>query len=96
MLNQFRQQKKVILALELERMEAELSLNFVKRARIETLSEDLPKINKSDFDFLRQVCSILNIFDIRTKKVVFNFDLKMWNYLSSQARFLQHQQLSQL
>ena len=61
MLNVFRKQKKVLLAIQYE---DQVATNRPKRARIE-----IPNLNASDFEFLNNVCAILEIFDKETHKV---------------------------
>jgi hypothetical protein len=68
MLQSFREQKKALLKIESERR----GFGQVKRARTEIITEELPSLEPDDFDFLRQLCPLLQIFNRETEKV--------WNF----------------
>jgi hypothetical protein len=68
MLKAFYEKKKILLAIEGERR------GFgVKRARMDEIPEHLPHLEPEDFEFLKQICPLLEIFHIETKKVIANF-----------------------
>lgn len=71
MLDSFREQRNCILSVEYERASDIFSSTYSKRARRETISKDLPRITVEDFDFLKQICPILKIFDDETKNVAY-------------------------
>jgi hypothetical protein len=69
----FLKERKSILAIEQERGSnvGQFNFNSSKRARRETISDNVPNISTEDFIFLAHLCAILKIFDEETKKVEF-------------------------
>jgi len=68
-LKTFYEKKKILLAIEGERR------GFgVKKARMDEIPEHLPNLEPNDFEFLKQICPLLEIFHIETKKVIANLN----------------------
>nr|CAD2206945.1 unnamed protein product [Meloidogyne enterolobii] len=66
MLKEFRDQKKVIMAIEGERRG--FAANQAKRAKTDYIPESLPSLDMSDFELLRAICPIMEIFNKETEK----------------------------
>nr|CAD2194718.1 unnamed protein product [Meloidogyne enterolobii] len=66
MLKEFRDQKKVIMAIEGERRG--FAANQAKRAKTDYIPESLPSLDMSDFELLRALCPIMEIFNKETEK----------------------------
>ena len=75
--------------MELERMQKEAGIiSLPKRPRLQGMDVvpvNLPHISATDFEFLRYVCPILQIFDTETLKVIF---FKKFKYLIFMFSFL--------
>jgi hypothetical protein len=73
MLISFKEQKRAILSMELERAQRNAGIiNLPKRSRLqggETIGKNLPNITAIDFEQIKHLCPILEIFDKITLKV---------------------------
>lgn len=69
MLKVFWEQRKPLLALQLERQQQEAGILPKPAKRPRLANSALPSINADDFRLIRNICLILEIFDIETKKV---------------------------
>jgi hypothetical protein len=69
----FKEQKKAILSMELERAQRNAGIiNPPKRPRLqgdETIGKNPPNITAMDFEQIKHLCPILEIFDKITLKV---------------------------
>jgi hypothetical protein len=74
MLLSFKEQKKAILSMELERAQRNAGIiNPPKRPRLqgdETIEKNRPNITPNDFEKIKYLCPILEIFDKITLKVL--------------------------
>jgi len=71
MLSKFREQKKVVLSIELDRIQQQAGFyNQTKRSRqnLETIPSSIPHISCNDFELLKHLCPIMKLFDAETKK----------------------------
>lgn len=73
MLQLFREQRKALLSMELERQQMSAGiLATPKRPRSQEMNAipiDLPHITQADFDSLKKICPILKTFETETLKV---------------------------
>nr|CAD2161406.1 unnamed protein product [Meloidogyne enterolobii] len=79
MFKAFKEQKTVLLAIEAARR----GFGNVKRSRTDLIPEELPSIDQSDFDFLKNLCPLLEIFNRETEKREINgFNCYFYNKTS--------------
>jgi hypothetical protein len=77
MLQSFREQRKALLSMQLERQQKEVGIRSApKRPKMhgmDAVPAELPQIGQADFDLLKKICPLLKMFDVETHKVnIFN------------------------